>query len=126
VLADPLAVDEAGAVLIVGVDADGRVFDRVDVSEPGQVDQGRAGRGQADVGGRGAGRVVPVVELQGEDLQAALGRPGGGGLLGSWIGVRPTLLLAAAGGALCCLWLLPSPIPRIHALSDVGREPERV
>jgi MFS family permease len=30
-----------------------------------------------------------------------------GGLLGSWIGVRPTLLLAAVGGAMCCLWLLP-------------------
>jgi MFS family permease len=40
-----------------------------------------------------------------------------GGLLGSWIGVRPTLLLAAAGGTLCCLWLLPSPIPRIRQLS---------
>ncbi|MEV6845115.1 MFS transporter [Actinoplanes sp. NPDC051411] len=46
-----------------------------------------------------------------------------GGLLGSWIGVRPTLLLAAAGGALCCLWLFPSPIPRIRSLSEVGSPP---
>ena len=49
-----------------------------------------------------------------------------GGLLGSWIGVRPTLLLAAAGGTLCCLWLLPSPIPRIRTLADVGPAPELV
>jgi MFS family permease len=49
-----------------------------------------------------------------------------GGVLGSWIGVRPTLLLAAAGGALCCLWLLPSPIPGIRTLSDVGSPPELV
>jgi predicted MFS family arabinose efflux permease len=49
-----------------------------------------------------------------------------GGLLGSWLGVRPTLLLAAAGGALCGLWLLPSPIPHIRALSEVGSPPEPV
>jgi MFS family permease len=41
-----------------------------------------------------------------------------GGVLGSWIGVRPTLLLAAVGGAMCSLWLLPSPIPHIRTLSD--------
>jgi MFS family permease len=46
-----------------------------------------------------------------------------GGLLGSWIGVRPTLLVAAAGGALCCLWLFPSPIPHIRSLSEVGAPP---
>jgi MFS family permease len=46
-----------------------------------------------------------------------------GGLLGSWIGVRPTLLLAAVGGAMCCLWLLPSPIPRIRTLSDAESTP---
>lgn len=49
-----------------------------------------------------------------------------GGLLGSWIGVRPTLLVAAAGGALCSLWLLPSPIPAIRDLSEVGTAPELV
>lgn len=42
-----------------------------------------------------------------------------GGLLGSWLGVRPTLLIAAAGGTLCFLWLLPSPIPRIRALTEI-------
>jgi hypothetical protein len=47
-------------------------------------------------------------------------------VLGTWLGVRPTLLLAAAGGVLCCLWLLPSPIPRIHDLSEVGTPPELV
>jgi MFS family permease len=46
-----------------------------------------------------------------------------GGVLGSWLGIRPTLLLAAAGGALCCLWLLPSPIPRIRTLSDTAETP---
>ncbi|MEV6492975.1 MFS transporter [Actinoplanes sp. NPDC051633] len=39
-----------------------------------------------------------------------------GGLLGTWLGLRPTLLVAAIGGALCCLWLLPSPIPAIRNL----------
>lgn len=41
-----------------------------------------------------------------------------GGLLGGWIGLRPTLLIAAAGGALCCLWLLRSPIPGIRRVDD--------
>jgi MFS family permease len=49
-----------------------------------------------------------------------------GGLLGSWIGIRPTLLVAAVGGAMCCLWLLASPIPRIRTLSDTEKEPELV
>lgn len=40
-----------------------------------------------------------------------------GGLLATLIGLRPTLLIAATGGALSVLWLLPSPIPGIHALS---------
>jgi MFS family permease len=43
-----------------------------------------------------------------------------GGLLGGWIGLRPTLAIAAVGGALCCLWLLPSPIPRIRSLDDLA------
>ena len=39
-----------------------------------------------------------------------------GGLLGSAIGVRPTLLIAAVGGVLACLWLLPSPIAKLRTL----------
>jgi predicted MFS family arabinose efflux permease len=42
-----------------------------------------------------------------------------GGLLGNWLGVRPTLFVAAVGGTLCCLWLLPSPIPRIRSISEI-------
>ncbi|MEV7152269.1 MFS transporter [Streptomyces sp. NPDC093084] len=40
-----------------------------------------------------------------------------GGLLASLIGLRATLLIGAVGGALSLLWLLPSPIPRIHCLT---------
>ncbi|WP_406096184.1 MFS transporter [Streptomyces sp. NBC_01013] len=40
-----------------------------------------------------------------------------GGVLATLVGLRPTLLVAAVGGALSVLWLLPSPIPRIHALA---------
>ncbi|MFD7616342.1 MFS transporter [Streptomyces sp. NPDC059802] len=40
-----------------------------------------------------------------------------GGLLATLIGLRSTLLIAAAGGALSLLWLLPSPIPRIRSLA---------
>jgi len=43
-----------------------------------------------------------------------------GGLLASGIGLRPTLLIAAVGGLLGCLWLLPSPIPRIRSLDEVS------
>jgi MFS family permease len=49
-----------------------------------------------------------------------------GGLLGSWLGLRPTLLIAALGGALCCLWLLPSPIPRIRTLSSLSAPDQEV
>jgi len=41
-----------------------------------------------------------------------------GGLLGGWIGLRPTLLIAAIGGSLCFRWLLPSPIPKLRDLND--------
>ncbi|MFE9688293.1 MFS transporter [Micromonospora sp. NPDC005806] len=51
-----------------------------------------------------------------------------GGALGSWLGLRPTLWIAAIGGTLCVLWLLPSPIPGMRSLDDVDRlgrpEPE--
>lgn len=42
-----------------------------------------------------------------------------GGVLGGWIGLRPTLLIAAIGGSLCFLWLLPSPIPKLRTLNDL-------
>jgi MFS family permease len=42
-----------------------------------------------------------------------------GGLLGSSVGVRPALVIAAAGGVLAVLWLLPSPIPRLVSLADL-------
>jgi hypothetical protein len=34
-----------------------------------------------------------------------------GGILGSLIGIRPTLWIAAIGGMTGILWLLPSPLP---------------
>jgi MFS family permease len=46
-----------------------------------------------------------------------------GGFLGSGIGLRPTLLIAAVGGVLACLWLLPSPIPGIRTLDEVSPDP---
>jgi MFS family permease len=42
-----------------------------------------------------------------------------GGVLGSGIGLRPTLIVAATGGALSCLWLLPSPIRRVKGLAEL-------
>lgn len=48
-----------------------------------------------------------------------------GGALGSWVGLRPTLLLAAIGGTLCFLWLLPSPIPAVHSLDEIPDQLER-
>ncbi|WP_307797847.1 MFS transporter [Streptomyces laculatispora] len=40
-----------------------------------------------------------------------------GGLLATLVGLRPTLLVAAVGGALSVLWLLPSPVPGIRSLA---------
>ncbi len=42
-----------------------------------------------------------------------------GGVLGTYLGLRPTLVVAAVGGALSVLWLLPSPIARVRDLADV-------
>ncbi|MEU8260122.1 MFS transporter [Micromonospora sp. NPDC048999] len=42
-----------------------------------------------------------------------------GGVLGSWLGLRPTLWIAAIGGTLCVLWLLPSPIPGVRSLDHL-------
>jgi MFS family permease len=41
-----------------------------------------------------------------------------GGLLGSAIGVRPTLWIATIGAILGFLWLLPSPLPALRALPE--------
>jgi MFS family permease len=41
-----------------------------------------------------------------------------GGALGSAIGLRPTLWIAAAGGLLGVVWLLPSPFLRLKTLPD--------
>ncbi|MGH3072727.1 MAG: MFS transporter [Gaiellaceae bacterium] len=41
-----------------------------------------------------------------------------GGALGTWIGLRPTLWIATAGGLLGVLWLLPSPILRLRTLPE--------
>lgn len=41
-----------------------------------------------------------------------------GGALGATIGPHATLWIAAAGGTLGTLWLLPSPIPRMRALPE--------
>ncbi len=42
-----------------------------------------------------------------------------GGALGAWLGLRPTLVLAAVGGVLSVLWLLPSPIPAVRTLAEL-------
>jgi MFS family permease len=39
-----------------------------------------------------------------------------GGLLGTAIGLRPTLWIATVGAVAGCLWLLPSPLPRMREL----------
>ncbi|AXE75924.1 MFS transporter [Streptomyces atratus] len=41
-----------------------------------------------------------------------------GGLLATHLGLRAALFIAAVGGALSLLWLLPSPIPRIRSLAQ--------
>jgi MFS family permease len=46
-----------------------------------------------------------------------------GGLLGSTIGLRPTLWLATTGGVLSVLWLLPSPVPRMRELPAKALSP---
>ncbi len=43
-----------------------------------------------------------------------------GGVLGSTIGLRPTLWIATVGGVLSVLWLLPSPVPRTRELPAEG------
>jgi MFS family permease len=48
-----------------------------------------------------------------------LGSLAGGGL-GAWIGLRPTLWIAAVGAILGGLWLLPSPLPRLRELPETS------
>jgi MFS family permease len=43
-----------------------------------------------------------------------------GGLLGSAIGLRPTLWIAVIGAVCAVLWLLPSPIPRMRECPSPG------
>jgi MFS family permease len=83
---------------------------------------------------------VMVLDVNGNSLQAALTpdrlrsrvvgahrtinygvRPIGAllaGVLAAWIGVRTTLWISAIGATLAVLWLLPSPVPRIHDLPE--------
>ncbi|TDD53562.1 MFS transporter [Kribbella antibiotica] len=42
-----------------------------------------------------------------------------GGFLGTWIGVRETLLISAAGGLFAVLWLIGSPILKVKTLDDL-------
>jgi predicted MFS family arabinose efflux permease len=49
-------------------------------------------------------------------------RPAGaiiGGLVGEWIGLAPTMVVAAVGGSLSVLWLLRSPVISTRALEDL-------
>jgi MFS family permease len=45
-----------------------------------------------------------------------------GGLLGGWLGLRPTLWIAAVGAVFGGLWLLPSPVPRLRELPEVEED----
>ena len=45
-----------------------------------------------------------------------------GGLLGSAIGLRPTLWIATGGAVLAVLWLLPSPLSRMRELPEKEEE----
>ncbi len=51
-----------------------------------------------------------------------------GGALATAAGLRTTLIVAAVGGALSVMWLLPSPIPRIRTLNALpgARAPDDV
>jgi len=49
-------------------------------------------------------------------------RPAGailGGLLGEWIGLAPTMVVAAVGGSLSVLWLVRSPVISTRSLDDI-------
>jgi MFS family permease len=42
-----------------------------------------------------------------------------GGFLGAWIGIAPTIWIAAAGGTLAVLWLVGSPIARTRSIDEL-------
>jgi MFS family permease len=46
-----------------------------------------------------------------------------GGLLGTWLGVRETLLVSAAGGLFAVLWLVRSPVIRVRDLAALEPSP---
>jgi MFS family permease len=48
-----------------------------------------------------------------------------GGLLGTFIGLRPTLWIAAVGGMTGIIWLLPSPLPKFRMPPGSGHDPKR-
>jgi predicted MFS family arabinose efflux permease len=43
-----------------------------------------------------------------------------GGVLGEWIGIRPTVWIAVVGSGLGLLWLLFSPLPSLHEIPPVA------
>ncbi len=47
-----------------------------------------------------------------------------GGVLATALGLRPTLIIAAAGGTLSILWILTSPIPQHRRIAVSGSAPE--
>ncbi len=48
-----------------------------------------------------------------------------GGLLGSWLGARETLLISAIGGALSVLWLIGSPILKVRSIDELEPPDQR-
>lgn len=42
-----------------------------------------------------------------------------GGFTGTTLGIRPSLIIAGVGGALCALWFLASPIRKLRTVADV-------
>jgi hypothetical protein len=63
-------------------------------------------------------RLLGRVNASMQVLEGGLGPLGAiaGGLLGSAIGVRPTLFVAAGGILASLVWLLASPLPRFREL----------
>jgi MFS family permease len=47
-----------------------------------------------------------------------------GGVLAGALGMRPALWIVTAGGLLGVLWLLPTPLPRLHGLPEPARQAE--
>jgi MFS family permease len=49
-----------------------------------------------------------------------------GGFLGEWVGIAPTLVVAAVGGSLAVLWLVGSPIARTRTIEELDGVAESV